>query len=321
VGTTVTIRLEPVTERIYRPVPNRIEIPPHGFVQYLDHMGTDETIVEAARTSTGKGFISWDAYKRCEKCGFWGATEQSRQILDTTPCTSGGLSREHKLKEFPRGDNGILEYMYKNKHETPAEMPVYRVLIKAPILYWRQRHRHRAASYNEQSARYMQLPGDFYAPQPHEVLGVSKSNKQGSAGEIPLEHVQEFLKDVENHQKSTYALYDKWLGFGIAPETARQELPVSIYSVGIAQTNLRMGLHHLGLRDDSHAQNITQQYARAEAAFVQALFPRWYSLYEEHTKYAVTLSRSERERLKTMLNPEDLSDDEVTKGIWKKVFP
>lgn len=281
-------------ELVRRPDVRRIDIAPGGFVQYLDHMGSDETIIDAARTSTGKGFLSWDPYWRCDLCGHWGTKHQVGGLECVWP-------KEHVLKEFPRGDNGLLEYMYKNKHETPAEMPVYRVLIKAPILYWRQRHRHRAASYNEQSARYMQLPSDFYAPRPEEVLGVSKSNKQGSAGEIPLDKVNEFLRDVEDHQKSTYALYEKWLKFGIAPETARQELPVSIYSVGIAQTNLRMGLHHLGLRDDAHAQNITQQYARAEAAFVQALYPRWYALYEEYTKYSVKLSRTEAALLKGVL--------------------
>lgn len=32
----------------------------HGYVKYIDSMGSDETIIEAARMSTGKGFNGWD---------------------------------------------------------------------------------------------------------------------------------------------------------------------------------------------------------------------------------------------------------------------
>lgn len=277
----MTLSLSPNVETIYRPVPRRIDIPPHGFVQYLDHMGTDETIVEAARTSTGKGFISWMPYVRCEKCGFVSDMNIGKCCSTPTP------------KEFPRGDLGILEYMYKNRHETPAEMPVIRTLWKAPILTFRQLHRHRSASFNEQSARYMQLPSDFYTPKPEEVRGVSKTNKQGSDGQLPQRIVDGFLAQMTAEQQVWYDRYDRAIADGVAPEIARMNMPVSMYSVCMVQMNLRMDLHMLGLRDDSHAQGITQQYAQAQAAFTQALFPRWYALYEEHTKHAVRFSRSQ----------------------------
>jgi hypothetical protein len=38
----------------------------HGYVKYVDSMGEDSTIVEAARMSTGRGFISWEHYARCK---------------------------------------------------------------------------------------------------------------------------------------------------------------------------------------------------------------------------------------------------------------
>jgi len=37
-----------------------IKILDHGYVKYIDHMGTDESVIEAARMSTGKGFLGWD---------------------------------------------------------------------------------------------------------------------------------------------------------------------------------------------------------------------------------------------------------------------
>ncbi|TAL42348.1 MAG: FAD-dependent thymidylate synthase [Salinibacterium sp.] len=312
-----TVRLEPVAETIYRPVPSRIDIAPHGFVQYLDHMGSDETIVEAARTSTGKGFISWEPYERCEGCG---------AVRDAGDARTGGSQFcDHQWKPYPRGDHGILEYMYKNRHETPAEMPVIRTLWKAPIFVFRQLHRHRAASYNEASARYMQLPNDFYAPKLEEVLGQSKTNKQGSEGALHPHAAGNFLVSLEDEQKSAYREYEQALKDGIAPETARMVLPNTIYSVCMIQMNLRMDLHMLGLRDDSHAQGITQEYARAQAAFTQALFPRWYALYEEYTKYAVRLSRSETMLLRGILSncagPTDSSPQwsDEAKALMKRL--
>ena len=32
----------------------------HGYVKYVGHMGSDETVIEAARMSTGKGFQRWE---------------------------------------------------------------------------------------------------------------------------------------------------------------------------------------------------------------------------------------------------------------------
>lgn len=291
----MTLSLHPNVETIWRPSQRRIDIPPYGFVQYLDHMGTDETIVEAARTSTGKGFISWEPYKRCEDCG------AVPSLMPNVPTYCREAGKSHTWKEFSRGDHGILEYMYKNRHETPAEMPVLRTLWKAPILTFRQLHRHRAASYNEQSARYMQLPNDFYTPRPEDVKRVSKTNKQGSGGPLPQRIVDGFLAQMTAEQQVWYERYGRAIADGIAPEMARMNMPVSMYSTCMVQMNLRMDLHMLGLRDDSHAQGITQQYAQAQAKFTQALFPRWYALYEEYTKHAVRLSRTEAQDLKTLL--------------------
>lgn len=293
-GAELEVRVFSCPESVRRPNPRFIHIPPHGWVQYADHMGSDETIVEAARTSTGKGFISWEPYKRCEKCGF------------VSDMNVGQCCSSPQPKEYPRGDNGILEYLYKNRHETPAEMPVIRTIWKAPIFVFRQVHRHRAGSYNEQSARYMQLPNDFYAPHPDEVRAQSKTNKQGSEGRLDGIALP-FVQSLTEEQTRAYEKYEAAISTGVAPETARMYLPNTIYSVCMIQMNLRMDLHMLGLRDDSHAQGITQQYAQAQAAFTKALFPRWYALYEEYTKYAVRLSRTEAKLVKSWLEQATLT--------------
>ena len=41
-----------------------IKVLNEGYVKLIDHMGTDETVIEAARMSTNKGFQGWDTDER-----------------------------------------------------------------------------------------------------------------------------------------------------------------------------------------------------------------------------------------------------------------
>ena len=59
----------------------------HGYVSLVETWGSDERIIEAARMSTGKGFLGW------------GPKE------DGAP-----------------GDEKLLRFLYENKHATPFEM-------------------------------------------------------------------------------------------------------------------------------------------------------------------------------------------------------
>lgn len=36
-----------------------IQVLDHGYLKKIEHWGSDEHIVEAARMSTGKGFLGW----------------------------------------------------------------------------------------------------------------------------------------------------------------------------------------------------------------------------------------------------------------------
>ena len=57
-----------------------------------------------------------------------------------------------------------IRYLWKNHHTTPFEAVSFTFEIKAPIFVFRQWHRHRTWSYNELSARYRELPEEFYLP-------------------------------------------------------------------------------------------------------------------------------------------------------------
>lgn len=127
-----------------------------GHVRLVEAMGNDLSIVRSAR-------VSYNAE--------WRAGEDE--------------SKDEKL----------IRYLYNNRHTTPFESVVFTFEVKAPIFVFRQWHRHRTWSYNEISARYTELPEDFYVPKAR-LIGVQDTrNKQartitedyGKAYEIDLD--------------------------------------------------------------------------------------------------------------------------------------
>jgi thymidylate synthase (FAD) len=200
----------------------------YGFVRYIDHLGSDQRIVESARIS----------YKSPSK--------------------------------GPEQDRKLLEYLYKNLHTSPFEQCSVTLNIKLPILVMRQIVRHRAASTNEVSARYTELPDQFYIPKHYRKQDTK--NKQGSVSTNDIDH-EDMRKLVRESCAASYYTYQKLLANGVAREMARMVLPVNIYTEIYWTMNLRNCLHFLTLRLDEHAQWETRQYAEAIYVILKGLFP------------------------------------------------
>lgn len=142
-----------------------IKVLDHGHVTFIDAMGSDEDIVAAARMSTGRGFISWEPYKRCKKCdvlllskglttcGLCGVV--TNYHLSVCP----SLNCKHDWSDFPRGDLGILDYLYRNRHTTPFEMCELIIDVQVPMDAWRQWIRHRTACLAGNVSLHFDLPG------------------------------------------------------------------------------------------------------------------------------------------------------------------
>jgi thymidylate synthase (FAD) len=282
----------------------------HGYVKFIESMGTEETIIEAARMSVGRGFISWDPYTRCTRCDRLVATtigsgihaqQHGPECDDTAPKDSKHLAAS------PRGDQGLLEYLYKNGHTTPFEMCQLHVEINAPIFVWRQFHRHRVFSYNEQSGRYGILPDTFYVPDKERIkmaFAASKNKQAKGAGvEIDDSTINDIQQSMRTTQQDARDEYEWLLKLGMAPELARNNCPVSQYSKCRVSGDLHNLLHSLlRLRMHSHAQWEIREYANAVASMVKEIWPRTYALFAEHVLGGVKLSRSEREVLYSHLN-------------------
>ena len=154
--------------------------------------------------------------------------------------------------------------------------------VQAPIMVFREWHRHRTQSFNEFSARYAPMADLHYLPAPARIRGQSKSNKQGTGDEdLPAEIVAEFLRRIEREQRMIYETYQWALDHGVAREVARINTPVSRYSKMRASANLLNWLRFIGLRAAPDAQLEIRQYAEAIGSQIEKHFPRTWVLFKE----------------------------------------
>ncbi len=181
----------------------------------------------------------------------------------------------------PEKDRRLIEYLMRNRHETPFEHVVFTFHIKCPIFVARQWFRHRIASYNEKSGRYSEMEYEFYVPD--EVRVSHPKDKQMSVengGNIDVKRFKKLINDVYDH---SYSVYRELLNMGVAREMARIVLPLALYTEFYWTVNMRSLMNFLSLRADSHAQWEMQRYALAVAEFFKTCCP-W--SYDAFLKYS-----------------------------------
>jgi thymidylate synthase (FAD) len=238
----------------------------HGYCKLVESWGSDRAVIEAARMSTDKGFQGWGG-DECDHLRLGGLG---------TPCCKGT-----PFCVSDHGDQKLLHYLYTHKHMTPFEMAGMVIEVQAPIMVFREWHRHRTQSYNEMSGRYTELPNLYYLPAKERMQKQTTTNKQGSA------EVHEFAGDlrevIRQATEASRRSYENLLEHGISREVARLVLPVNQYSRMRASANLRNWLGFLTLRMDPAAQWEIRQYANAVATLIEQFFPRTYALFTEAT--------------------------------------
>lgn len=222
---------------------NTIKCLDHGFVTLRGHMGGDVDVVRAARVSYNEGW---------------------------------------KAGEDEGSDTRLIKYLKKNKHHTPFEAVVLKFEVKAPIFVFRQWHRHRTWSYNELSARYRELPEEFYVPELQHITPQAKSNKQGREAEgFSNGEKADYRARIVSSCQQSFITYKMLLGEGVAKELARTVLPLNTYSHMEATVNLLNLMRFLSLRDHSHAQYEIRVYAEAMRELAKQVAPVCIAAWEE----------------------------------------
>jgi thymidylate synthase (FAD) len=228
----------------------KINLLDHGFVDLVDYMGDDLTVVNAARVSFNKE-SDWDS----------------------DPNWTG--YREHKLSEK---DQKLISYLAKHKHWTPFAHPQITLRIKAPIFIRTQLFKHKVGFVeNEVSRRYVSDTPEIYCPQWRSKP--TNGAKQGSEDFVSAELVNSYNNDWEKIAKPALEVYHKLIAEGVAPEQARSVLPQGTYTEWWWTGSLSAYARVYAQRIDPHAQWEVRQYAQAIYDIIQPLFPHsWKAL-------------------------------------------
>ena len=219
-----------------------IKVLDHGLVRLVEHMGSDLSIVRNAR-------VSYDAE--------WRAGEDEGK------------------------DAKLINYLLKNKHSSPFEAVTFTFEVKAPIFVFRQWHRHRTQSYNEISARYAELPEEYYVPETHLITTQSTDNKQMRTNEINP-NAQYIAKMIKEQNSKAFGQYKHLLTLGCPRELARSVLPVGTYSHMFCTMNLLNLFKFLDLRSHEHAQYEIRVYAEALLQLIEPIVPVAVQAFKEH---------------------------------------
>lgn len=267
---------------------NAIQVLDHGYVGLISHMGSDETIVEAARMSTGKGFQGWGEppHWSCSRCGATGPS---------LPLPRFGNCHHPVPMEWMAqgtGDEKLLAYLWNNRHTTPFEQCAVTFEVKAPIFVFREWHRHRTQSYNEMSARYIPMPDENYLPALEgmvERATTATTNKQAApvatvdgAAATPDQlrgSFGDWLAGLDRLYREAERVYQDGLLRGVPKELARLAVPVARYSRMRASANLLNWLRFLSLRNAPAAQWEIRQYAAEIERILATLYPRTLALF------------------------------------------
>jgi thymidylate synthase (FAD) len=222
-----------------------------GFVQYVDHMGSDLTVVNSARVSFNKE-SDWDSEHH------WTG------------------SRQHKLAER---DQKLIGYLAKHKHWTPFAHPQITLRIKAPIFIRTQLFKHKVGfTENEVSRRYVSDPPSVYMPRWRGKP--TNGAKQGSEDFMPIDDDYNTVnRHYEMCVRDALQTYEELLKRGVAPEQARSVLPQGTYTEWWWTGSLAAFARVFAQRSDPHAQWECRQYAEAISLIIEPLFPHsWAAL-------------------------------------------
>ena len=228
---------------------------------YIDHMGSDLSVVNAARVSFGK------------KSEFEGRVGGPNVLAE----------RDAKL----------VRYLAKHKHLSPFGHAFVSFHCQAPIYVARQLVKHKFLRWNEVSRRYVDDEPEFYTPDTWR--GRSADKKQGSEGVVDTGSITNMGEPYEgNFDKETMKeyieeeslllgkFYERLLKVGVAPEMARMVLPQSTLTEWIWSGSLDAFADMCRLRCASDTQAESQEVAWQIYHTMEELFPvSWLALMED----------------------------------------
>ena len=228
---------------------------------YIDHIGTDLTVANAARVSFNK-----------------------TSKMEHDPWGPPFLNEK---------DRTLIRYLARERHISPFGHCFASFHVKAPIFVARQLVKHKFLRWNEISRRYVDYEPEFYEPEVWR--GRSADKKQGSEGVVDLTKLDSDGNTLgPDSRKKTSAdwllyennsgcleIYKSKLKAGVCPEQARMVLPLNTFTEWQWSGSLDAFADMCNLRCKSDTQAETREVARQIDHKMIELFPvSWDALTE-----------------------------------------
>lgn len=208
-------------------------------VTLIDHMGSDLTVVNAARVSFNKE-SDWE-------------DGPVKNVL-------------------PKKDQQLISYLAKHNHWTPFAHCFIQLRIKAPLFVARQLGKHQIGLvWNEVSRRYVDYEPKFYYPNNWREKPYDK--KQGSSKNIIDDQFRTIRDSYQDAIQQCEKTYQQLLKENIAPEMARMVLPQSMYTEWYWSGSIVAFARVCNLRLKEDAQEETNFIAQEIDKKCSKLFP------------------------------------------------
>jgi len=212
-----------------------------GFIEVIDILGSDLTVVNSARVSFGKRKTKLD--KSDEKL--------IKYLIENKHYSPF----RHVLVQFHiKAPEFVMRQWYKHV-----------VGIETTSTHPTKDH-----AWNEISGRYVETDSqNIYIPEVWRAQ--SKDNKQASFGNVDQQDIATELF-ITGMQKLFYA-YRQLINMGVAKEQARILLPLNIYTEVFWTASFQAIMNFIDLRDDDHAQWEIREYAKVIKQIMLDEFP------------------------------------------------
>lgn len=217
--------------------------------ELIDYMGTDLSIVNAARVSFSKE-SEW------ERTDVYGVDEYG--------------AYEEEVLSLSEKDTRLINFLARHGHELPFAHTAITLRCKAPIFVARQAYKSKIGFVeNEVSRRYVSYEPEFYMPD--EWRSAAKDKKQGSGGKHP--NSDDWMYEYRGIAESCVVLYEDMIEAGIAPEQARMILPQSMMTEWIWTGSLLAYARFYNLRTTPDAQKEIRDLAIQVGDIMKGLYP------------------------------------------------
>ena len=285
---TKRVTVSGLEEILYEALP----ILDHGFVRVIDYMGNDNSIVQAARVSYGKGTkkINTDS----------GLIKYLMRHWHSTPFEMCEIKYHVKLPIFIARQ--WIRHRTANVNEYSAR---YSILDKE--FYLPNKENLAAQSTSNRQGRGDVLTGN----QAEKVLGLLKEDAERAYKNYEEMLNQRYDGSIINENK-----------VGLARELARMNLTLNTYTQWYWKTDLLNLMNFLRLRADHHAQYEIRAYAQVMLDTLKRWVPITFEAFMDYRVGGTEVSSKGKAVIKKLINGDKVTIEgtDLSKREWNELM-